>query len=126
MTIELVYRAHTPADARHFVRDALMNAPTVAVDTAELLTSELVTNAITHACLSSALITLSSDGDAVRVEVHDTSTDLPRLGSSLDPLDPGGYGLAIVDQMSTKWGVEERTDGKVVWFELVLADDAPT
>lgn len=124
MTIELVYRAQTPADARHFVRDALMNAPAVAVDTAELLTSEIVTNAMSHARVPSAVITLANDGDFVRIEVSDTSAELPELDLSSDPLDPSGYGIAIVDQMSSRWGVEQRYDGKVVWFELVLFDRA--
>lgn len=124
MTISLVYRAQTPADARHFVRDALMNAPAVAVDVAELLTSEIVTNAMVHARLPSAVIGLVDLGDGVRIEVHDTSADLPRLDPSTDPVEPGGYGLAIVDQMASRWGVDQRAEGKVVWFELTLFDRA--
>ena len=29
-----------------------------------------------------------------------------------------GRGLGLVEELSTRWGVEKRPDGKTVWFEV--------
>jgi hypothetical protein len=55
--------------------------------------------------------------DALRVEVSDQSPD------SLRPRTPdiyGGWGLSIVAQLATRWGVERRDNGKTIWIELAL------
>ena len=35
-----------------------------------------------------------------------------------DPLEPGGYGLLLVDRMSSRWGIERSAGSTTVWFEL--------
>jgi anti-sigma regulatory factor (Ser/Thr protein kinase) len=40
------------------------------------------------------------------------------LSRSIDALEPGGLGLAIVERLASRWGAERSPDGKVVWFEL--------
>ena len=92
------------------------------VDRARLLVSELVINAVTHARTESRLM-LRSDGHALRVEVSDHSTVLPRVGDHL-PEAPSGRGLRIVAELADEWGVEQRPRGKTVWFELLPAPSA--
>ncbi len=118
MTTRLSAAPTSVAAARRFVREVL-SAEHVAdetVDTAELLTSEVVTNAIVHARSSPRLV-VNLDSRRVRVEVHDASMAVPvRRNASLDAL--GGRGLAIIDELAQDWGVVAEPTGKLVWFEL--------
>lgn len=109
----------TPAAARRFIRTALesVDADPVVVETAELLTDELVTNAIVHAQAKSYLFIRAVKG-AVRVEITDPDDRLPSIAAP-DPDAPSGRGLVIVNGLASAWGVERATDGgKTVWFEL--------
>jgi anti-sigma regulatory factor (Ser/Thr protein kinase) len=105
--------------ARRFVRDVLMSrqVPDGVVDTVELLTSEVVTNAIVHA-QSGPQLAVTVDGHVVRVAVRDLSPAVPvrRLGR-LD--DVSGRGVVIVEELASAWGVElDRNGSKRVWFEV--------
>ncbi len=87
------------------------------VDTVELLTSEVVTNALVHA-RSAPELCVEVRHDVVRVEVSDTSTSEPVLQRP-DPESASGRGIAIVEQLAAGWGVEQLAgDGKRVWFEV--------
>lgn len=117
----------TVGTARHFVRRALGQrhvAPTV-LNAVELLTSEIVTNALLHAEQPKDL-SVRIESDHVRVEVSDASprTPTPRqapLGSV------SGRGLGIVDALARAWGVEPVAgNGKRVWFEVDLDDRGDT
>jgi len=105
--------------ARRFVRDVLMSRQVagLVVDTVELLTSEVVTNAIIHG-RSGPLLAVDVREYAVRVAVGDVSPELPmRRGGGLD--DVSGRGVVIVDELASAWGVERERDGsKRVWFEV--------
>jgi anti-sigma regulatory factor (Ser/Thr protein kinase) len=88
------------------------------VEVAALLVSELVTNAVTHAGSEVQVIIGSGNDYAVlRVEVGDFSSTPPTLGGfDLDAMS--GRGLALVEALSDRWGVETHNSGKRVWFEL--------
>ena len=105
--------------ARRFVRDVLMSrrVPDGVVDTVELLTSEVVTNAIIHA-RSGPQLAVTVDGDVVRVAVRDLSPAVPiRRRGRLD--DVSGRGVVIVEELASAWGVElDRNGSKRVWFEV--------
>jgi anti-sigma regulatory factor (Ser/Thr protein kinase) len=109
----------TPAAARRFIRSALesVEADPVVVETAELLTTELVTNAIVHAASKSHLYIRAAKG-VVRVEVTDPDDRLPSMAAP-DTDAPGGRGLIIVNGLASAWGVARAAGvGKTVWFEL--------
>ena len=105
--------------ARRFVRDVLMSRHVSdgVVDTVELLTSEVVTNAIIHG-RSGPQLAVTVDGDVVRVAVQDLSPEVPvRRRGRLD--DVSGRGVVIVEELATAWGVDRQTNGsKRVWFEV--------
>jgi anti-sigma regulatory factor (Ser/Thr protein kinase) len=109
----------TPAAARRFVRSALESVETdpVVIETAELLTTELVTNAIVHAGSKSHLLIRAVKG-VVRVEITDPDDRLPSMAApDTDAL--AGRGLIIVNGLASAWGVEATAKGgKTVWFEL--------
>jgi anti-sigma regulatory factor (Ser/Thr protein kinase) len=118
-TILLPGDVTTPAAARRFVRAALESVDTDAavIETAELLTDELVTNAIVHAHCNSYLLIRAAKG-LVRVEVTDPDDRLPSMAAP-DTDAVSGRGLAIVNGLASAWGIERTNGGgKTVWFEL--------
>lgn len=94
-------------------------------DTAELLATEIVTNALQHTGGGAVLTATLTPGPArrLRVEVHDS------LGRRTPPRPPGGVrtaaddatsgrGLLLVEALADTWGIQARGTGKTVWFEL--------
>ena len=106
----------SPARAREFVHESLEGLAPEVVDDAELLVSELVTNAVLHA-RTPLEVNIHVGAGEVRVEVHDDSDVLPVARISSDA-SVGGRGLQLVERVARSWGIERRNRGKVVWFEL--------
>lgn len=104
--------------ARHDVEDALAETdldPGTSGDLM-LLVSELVTNAVRHACSEDFEVRLEVKPDLLRLEVHDGGDGFePRIAPSED--GGGGYGLFLVDRLADRWGVE-RDAGGVIWLEV--------
>ena len=89
-------------------------------DVAELLSSELVTNAVLHAHSSVELCAARDEDGALRVDVYDRAAGghiAPRQRGA-DPAAENGRGLAIVASLASSWGVDEAGHGKSVWFTL--------
>ncbi|MFF3251371.1 SpoIIE family protein phosphatase [Actinacidiphila glaucinigra] len=86
-------------------------------DLTELLVSELVTNALRVASHEVSL-RLMRVGKLL-VEVSDDDHNLPQLRRA-DADDEEGRGLALVSNLSRRWGTSRKAVGKVVWFELAL------
>ncbi|MFH8991266.1 ATP-binding protein [Streptomyces sp. NPDC017940] len=86
-------------------------------DTAELLASELVTNALVHTD-QAAVVTATVGPGRLRVEVRDFVPRRPRVRSSEEGEGTHGRGLVLVRSLADAWGVRVRGVGKVVWFEL--------
>ncbi|WP_377270320.1 SpoIIE family protein phosphatase [Peterkaempfera sp. SMS 1(5)a] len=106
------------ARARALVRDQLAAWQLDGLsDTAQLLVSELVTNALRVARDSIQLQLIQVD--KLLVEVSDDDHNLPSLEPS-GHLDEDGRGLSLVSQLSSRWGTARKAVGKVVWFELPL------
>jgi phosphoserine phosphatase RsbU/P len=121
------------AVARSLVEDAIRAwRVQVDADVAVLLTSELVTNAVTHGTPTAGtfvLLTIVCDATALRVDVHDGCRDLPVLDTGL--LDEAqaesetGRGLLLVTSLSAEWGFYGTPTGKAVYFTLELQPDIP-
>lgn len=87
-------------------------------DTAQLLTSELVTNAIIHGRSPVTVEAFLLNG-LLRVEVSDDNSRHPELRPTQDDaLD--GRGLHLVALLAARWGVTDQLLGKTVWFELLV------
>ncbi|MFJ2769280.1 ATP-binding protein [Streptomyces sp. NPDC087300] len=84
---------------------------------AELLTSELVTNALVHTD-HDAIVTATVGPRGLRVEVRDFvgRRPKPRVPNADDGTH--GRGLMLVQSLADAWGVRAHGVGKAVWFEL--------
>jgi anti-sigma regulatory factor (Ser/Thr protein kinase) len=104
--------------ARRLVRHTLAEAGREDLaETAQLLVSELITNALLHAGTHVELSLSVADGGVV-VLVSDGSAHPPVMSHPEGPTDEGGRGLVLVEQLSHAWGVLPSPRGKAVWFQL--------
>ena len=138
--VRLASRLSAVSAARTEV-EAAIGAWSLAVDpdVAILLTSELVTNAVTHATARSrrdgraarrgfaaeaVLLVIAADDAGLRVEVHDGSADLPVLADCPAEADAEtGRGLLLVTSLSAEWGFHRTPGGKAVYFTLQAQPD---
>lgn len=110
-----------PATARALVA-ALLRAWGLEplIDTVQLVTSELVTNAVQYAPGTETLdLEVSVDDHRVRVSLADESAVRPTL-VQLDELQPRGRGLHIVQAVAERWGTLEKDGGKRVWADIAI------
>lgn len=115
----------SPSCARRFLRQVLADCcDGRTVDAAELMVSELVTNAVVHGG-TAVDVTVVGGPHAVRVEVSDRgrSTFDPSTVLSSSTAE-GGRGLAIVAACAARWGTRRREPGTTVWFELLPNESA--
>jgi anti-sigma regulatory factor (Ser/Thr protein kinase) len=89
-------------------------------DDAQLVVSELLTNALMHG-EGELVLRASITASAVRVAVTDSGDALPEV-LPLDPTRIGGLGLIVVGRVSSEWGVSPFPGGKTVWAALALSD----
>jgi anti-sigma regulatory factor (Ser/Thr protein kinase) len=121
-----------PACARGHVRSVAheWGLPDLA-DTAELLASELMTNAIRAserlriradlAAVPVVRLWLVSDQVSMVIHVWDGNDDMPvRKDVGVD--DEGGRGLLLVESLGKEWGSYRKASGKVVWVRISLAE----
>lgn len=106
-----------PRLARNALASLLVHADQALISNARLVTSELVTNAIQAAAACTLSAWFLDDLQALRIEVSDASPHMPQLRES-DDHRVGGYGLRIVGELSSHWGVTTDDGGKTVWAEL--------
>ncbi|GHH91838.1 ATP-binding protein [Streptomyces capillispiralis] len=104
-------------ESRRALRELLRDwGSTERSEVAELLTSELVTNALVHTD-HEAVLTATVGPGGLRVEVRDFVAGEPRPRV---PCADGthGRGLVLVESLADGWGIRKHGVGKSVWFEL--------
>lgn len=114
----------SPGAARHFVGEMLKRWQfDSAIEPAQLLTSELVTNAVLHAG-TEVQVVLEVHGDTVHVEVIDLTRRPPVARyTPYDDLQTG-RGLTLLESIASAWGVNPLDRGKSVWFDLEVGRGA--
>jgi anti-sigma regulatory factor (Ser/Thr protein kinase) len=128
--VRLLLDAKAPAAARAIVGARLRDKlPAATFDRAQLLTSELVSNAVLHSDVAADAILvfrLEVAQSVVRLEVED-----PGHRGAVAPRPPdhergGGFGLNLVQQLSERWGLERvATGGTRVWAHVALGPPPP-
>jgi anti-sigma regulatory factor (Ser/Thr protein kinase) len=104
-------------DLRRTIRVGLVRSGLSGlVENAELLVSELVTNAFRHG-RGDVGVRMLFKGGQVRFEVRDSSDERPAL-RTVGVSDEGGRGLVIVRAVADDWGISD--DGMTTWCSLNL------
>ena len=118
--LELPRNPGAAGEARRFVDRLLRDqgASAEARESARLVSSELVTNALRHG-RGAIELRLRVLGEFLRIEVVDQGHDQAPAVRQETPDESGGWGLRIVDQLAVQWGVFEGTTH--VWADLALA-----
>jgi anti-sigma regulatory factor (Ser/Thr protein kinase) len=119
LDIELHLRpdARSPGQARRTLEALRASVDDLVVDDAALLLSEVVSNSVRHAGLepSDAIeVRIRGSRSMLHVDVIDPG---PGFEPGTRPSEDGGWGLRLVDQLATRWGVE-RGETTRVWFDL--------
>ncbi|MFC8511708.1 ATP-binding protein [Streptomyces sp. NPDC057257] len=125
---ELAAHPGSPAQARRLTR-ARLNGWSVCedtCDTAALVITELVTNALVHTASSLIVCELHDGEDLVRIAVRDEgcAPGVPHP-SRARPEEEHGRGLLLIDAMCHAWGAHEHGPGLLVWAELPRKADEP-
>jgi anti-sigma regulatory factor (Ser/Thr protein kinase) len=114
-------RLESVPEARQVVVEFVAGKVEAAVaETAELLSSELAANAVTHAG-TEFVVSAGLEAGVLTVAVTDGEHKAPILEAP-EPDAETGRGVRLVDTYADRWGVEQLDAGKRVWFELDVAD----
>lgn len=115
---ELPPRPSSAGEARRIVRSLLADhGRDELVEIAQLLVSEVVTNALVHSGTTIELLLCLADDGGMCVEVGDRSPHLPTR-RSYTVTATTGRGLALLEDAADDWGVIPRRQGKTVWFRI--------
>ncbi len=116
--LRLPHSDRAPRIARAFVAENLQGWQLDdMVETASLVASEVVTNAVIHA-RSDAELLLERTPTALRISVIDHGEGLSQREKTGG--GDGGRGLLIVEALSSRWGTELTDGGNCVWAELAI------
>jgi anti-sigma regulatory factor (Ser/Thr protein kinase) len=118
--VDLARDPDSAAEARRALGDVSDHLSQRRLEDAQLLVSELVTNAIRHAGLAereTIRLIVETDDRGMRVEVCDGGTGFALTEPAPDPSRPSGWGLYLVRELSDRWGVDQEGETRV-WFEL--------
>jgi len=118
----MVVRAEprAPRAVRHWVMRTIaeLDVTGAANQVVELLTAEIVSNAVVHGpAQADVTVRLSVSGSLVRVEVTDAGHGAPTVRHP-EPTAASGRGLALVEALAQAWGTSPVATGTSVWFEV--------
>jgi anti-sigma regulatory factor (Ser/Thr protein kinase) len=117
LSLQIAGGPGAPAEARTALRRFHPELPPELMQVIVLLASELVSNAVKHAKAELVAMRFHVAAERVRVEVGNEGP-----GFAPEPAEPvpgriGGWGLHLVDELSSRWGVVDGP-GTRVWFEI--------
>ena len=123
MELRLAADAQAPRVARQRISEVLQSCAIETRENAELLISELVSNAVRHGpSVAEIDICVVAEEDTLEIAVSD-------VGRGFDPVAPppsDGYGLAIIETLSSDWGVVDNEHEFRVWCRVDSSDCSDT
>ncbi|MFD9004316.1 ATP-binding protein [Streptomyces sp. NPDC059582] len=125
---ELAAHPGSPAQARRLTRARLTGWSVCedTCDTAALVISELVTNAIVHTASSHVVCELHDGDERVRIAVRDEGCAPGEPHPSPQrPEEEHGRGLLLIEALCHSWGAQEHGTGLLVWAELRRRTETP-
>ncbi|MFJ1752440.1 ATP-binding protein [Kitasatospora sp. NPDC088134] len=123
--VRLPSRPESAGVARRLVRSVLETWKLhQLLEAVELLTGELVANAVRHAGGRMIGLKVVRRPGWLRVEVRDSSRAMPCLIVAPESVCTNGHGLKLVDSIAERWGADLLPRGKGVWFEIKIRERA--
>ena len=116
VTLNLARDANAPSSARRALEQLDHRLDGQREYVAKLLLSELVSNAVKYGADGPVRLELESSHGGVRVEVIDPGPGFMPARRERDLDDPGGWGLVLVELLSSRWGSSARSSH--LWFEI--------
>jgi hypothetical protein len=105
------------AEARQVASQALHEWGLGAAEEAALLiVTELTSNGVRHA-KTTLTLSLTYGGSRLRIELSDHDKQVPTLSQSSTHTHHG-WGLRLINTLSSDWGTIVNPDGKTVWVDL--------
>ncbi|HEY2173777.1 MAG TPA: ATP-binding protein [Mycobacteriales bacterium] len=123
-TLALPSGPYAPGRARDFVRDSSAFRTQSSRDSAVLMVSELVTNAVLHG-RPPIVLTVERVWSGVQISVADDHPDEPVLGPP-SRTAVVGRGMPVIDALAASWGVRRRPIGKSIWIRVADDEADPT
>lgn len=117
LSVDIPRDMTAPARARRAVEALAPAMDPVVLEDVKLLVSELVTNSVKYGASGAVRLCVEARSPhAVHVEVVDRGASFVPMPRNRPAIDPGGWGLHLVQALSDRWGVHE--DVARVWFEI--------
>jgi anti-sigma regulatory factor (Ser/Thr protein kinase) len=118
LNIELPRTAEAPALARRALADLEGTLDPSVLPDVRLLVSELITNSVKYGGEGPVRLEVTTTDNRVRAEIIDQGAGFTpkRRGDDLEKV--GGWGLHLVEQLTSEWGTYEGSTH--VWFEIEL------
>jgi anti-sigma regulatory factor (Ser/Thr protein kinase) len=119
ISLELPATSHAPARARKAIRELTSSSGVPPDDRwrAEMIVTELVTNAVRHGPGGPVELAIETGGRGVRCEVVDPGPGIAHRALALSGgFAESGRGLYLVDKLSDSWGIDNGCSR--VWFEV--------
>lgn len=117
LSVDIPRDLAAPARARRAVEGLAPAIDPVVLADVKLLVSELVTNSVKYGASGAVRLCIEARSPrAVHVEVLDRGAGFVPAARNRPAIDPGGWGLHLVQTLSDRWGVHE--DAARVWFDI--------
>ena len=120
LTVELPRNAEAPYLARRALAD-LDGVDASLLPDLRLLVTELITNSVKYGGDGPVTLQVTAGAERIRAEIIDQGVGFTPKKRDDDLDKVGGWGLHLVEQLTTKWGTYEGSTH--VWFEIDLGDD---
>ena len=118
LTVELPRNAQAPALARQALADLDGKVDPAVLPDVRLLVSELITNSVKYGGEGAVRLEIRATDDRLRAEIIDQGAGFTPVERDGDLDRVGGWGLHLVEQLTSEWGTYEGSTH--VWFEIEL------
>jgi anti-sigma regulatory factor (Ser/Thr protein kinase) len=116
LSVEIPRNAKAPFLARRALADLDGHVDPEILPDIRLLVSELITNSVKYGGDGPVRLEISATEDRVRAEIIDQGVGFTPVERNDDLEKVGGWGLHLVEQLTTAWGTYEGSTH--VWFEI--------
>jgi anti-sigma regulatory factor (Ser/Thr protein kinase) len=120
LCVELPRGPEAPALARRALEKLDGDLDPALLPDMKLLVSELISNSVKYGGDGPVRLEVTSSPERVRAEIIDQGAGFVPVARNDDLDKVGGWGLHLVEQLTSEWGTYEGSTH--VWFEIDLRE----